>query len=399
MKCVNCGRDIVDNSIFCNWCGTKQIKDKKSDDITSVPKPTLLPSGKYRIQLRAEKQSFIADTEEEVTLQALAYRNGLLELKKNPERITLTKAIDRYIESRTNVLSPESIRIYKQYQRLRFQELMKMQVGDITKDIAQKSVNDSLQHYSAKAVQTSWGFINTVMHEITGEFLDVKVGQVVCVGKQALSPEQLKVFCKAIHGTDIEIGALIELCSLRRSELMHLKWKDIDLENRIIHVSGATVYDENLKLVDKDTNKNKTSRRDVPIKMQQLYDVLASAKGEPEEKVVPFYPNTMARRINKVCRENGLPEVGNHGLRKTFASLEAYLGNTSKSTMKQGGWSDDRTMLNIYTKVFDLDVARATERTFSYYNDIYDGINNPKNDNENEPETNDFTHDLLTKDC
>lgn len=54
MKCRICKRDIPDNSIFCCWCGEKQLRERKKKDEIKVPKPRQLKSGKWNIELHAE---------------------------------------------------------------------------------------------------------------------------------------------------------------------------------------------------------------------------------------------------------------------------------------------------------------------------------------------------------
>ena len=43
MQCINCNREIPDNSLFCNWCGKKQIKEKaaKSEALSNMIKENL----------------------------------------------------------------------------------------------------------------------------------------------------------------------------------------------------------------------------------------------------------------------------------------------------------------------------------------------------------------------
>lgn len=57
MECKFCGRTVPENSIFCNWCGEKLLKERKKKDEIKVPTPKKLPSGSWRIYLDAEKQS------------------------------------------------------------------------------------------------------------------------------------------------------------------------------------------------------------------------------------------------------------------------------------------------------------------------------------------------------
>ena len=49
MKCKKCKNEIPDGSIFCNWCGARQIRERKVKNEISVPAPRQLKSGKYII--------------------------------------------------------------------------------------------------------------------------------------------------------------------------------------------------------------------------------------------------------------------------------------------------------------------------------------------------------------
>ena len=128
-----------------------------------------------------------------------------------------------------------------------------------------------------------------------------------------------------------------------------MDWKDVDLENRWIRVRGAVVPDEDNRMVRKETNKNSTSRREVPI-IDPLYEALKSVKRK-EGPVVQMHPATVWKKINDACTEAGVPAVGCHGLRHSFASLCHSLGIPAQAAMEIGGWADRTTMDRIYTHV------------------------------------------------
>ena len=50
MKCCNCSREIPENSLYCNWCGKKQLREKEKK--LKIPAPRQLPSGSWTVQLR-----------------------------------------------------------------------------------------------------------------------------------------------------------------------------------------------------------------------------------------------------------------------------------------------------------------------------------------------------------
>ena len=367
LKCKSCSRSIDNDSIYCKWCGTKQLRERKKKDVIKVPKPRQLKSGSWNIQLREEGQSVTEATAALCIAKATAIRAGFLEAKAKVEVITLTKAIDRYIEQKDAVLSPETVRTYRGYQHNRFAELMNMDVSKITPTVAQAAVNAETKTKSSKTVHNAWAFVNTVIESVTGQRLDITTAQVVSDERAWLMPTQITEFCKHIAGQPCEIGALLALSSLRRSEIMALTWENIDLVNRVVHVRGAMVYNQDNKLVVKKQNKNKTSRRDVPIMMDQLFNALKAVE-DKTGRVVNVAPNTLRNQINRVCEANDLPKVGTHGLRHSFASLSAHLPIPEPVSMEIGGWADSKTMRKIYTHVSKLDIKNSQNDMAKFYN-------------------------------
>ena len=76
----------------------------------------------------------------------------------------------------------------------------------------------------------------------------------------------------------------------------------------------------------------------------------------------------MYDHINSACKKVGLPKVGVHGLRHTFASLAYHLDWKKLSTMSQGGWSSSRIVDEVYTHNADLDAD--VERMRKFYEDL-----------------------------
>ena len=54
MVCKNCKRAIDDDSIFCKWCGERQIRERKKKGEVKVPKPRQLASGKWFAQVMVD---------------------------------------------------------------------------------------------------------------------------------------------------------------------------------------------------------------------------------------------------------------------------------------------------------------------------------------------------------
>ena len=341
-----------------------------------VPIPRKLPSGTWFIQLRLGGESIPVsartkkDCIDQARLIKAEYLAGKREKKtKAPKAPTLEEAIDAYIARRKAALSPSTIRGYTTIKRTRFLSLMGKEITKISQDDWQAACNDELRnkHLSAKTLKNAWFFISSVILETTGNPAPkVKLPQVVPPERPFLEPEQIKPFIAAVHGTNVEIPALLALSSLRLSEIAALQWENVDLDKKLIKVRGAAVIDINNQFVRKKENKNATSTRIVPIMIGELYEALKAEKKEIGP-IIDYWPNLIYKRINNICEKNGLPLVGVHGLRHSFVSLAYHLNVPEKIVMEIGGWADYQTMRRIYTHIARSDVARYTEYFEDYF--------------------------------
>ena len=326
-----------------------------------IPSARKLPSGSWycRVRIKGKDISITRPTKKEAIAEAMAVKAGIkLDDKLAPTRLrakTVNQAIDDYIAARQNVLSPATIRGYRIIQQNRFRTATNLKIYDISKEKWQRIVNDEAKLCSAKTLKNAWGLLSAVIAETTGQKVSVRLPQVMPKDRPFLTPEQIPVFVQAIQGKTFEIPALLALSGLRRSEILALRWEDIDVEAGIIHVAAAAVTDENNQLIRKKETKNRSSHRIVPI----IPPLAAALKLHPAGtgSIVTASPNALWTQINDVCKELGLPQVGVHGLRRSFASLAYHLGLSEEMTMRIGGWSDIYTMRRIYTKLSDQDIA------------------------------------------
>lgn len=321
-----------------------------------IPQPRKLPSGSWnvRIQLNGENYSITRPSKKECIAEAAALKAGVEEARKRTGN-SLSAAIDRYIKDRENILSPSTIRGYRTIQKHRFQSAMPRFIEDISQDQWQRLINLEARSCSAKTLKNAWGFISSVILDATGKKIVVRLPQVISNDLPYLTAEQIPDFLDAIHGDYCEIAILLGLSSLRRSEIMAVRWEDIDLDAGCIHVHGSAVLDEDGELIYREENKNTSSRRTVPFLIPQLRSAVEAAD-KKSEYVVTCNPNTIWSATNRACRKAGLPEIGAHGLRRSFASLAYHLNLPEEVTMKAGGWSDIYTMRKIYTKISERDI-------------------------------------------
>lgn len=324
-----------------------------------VPTPRQLPSGSWCVQMRLgpERKSFTvtAATASQCLANARIIKSEYLAglrvgediTASEPEVITLDKAIDRFLDSRKNILSPATMRGYRGIQKQRFRSLMEKEVSEIIIDDVQNAINAEARLVSPKTIKNAWIFVQEVIEAETGTRLKVDLPRVPKHDKQFLEPDEIRVFLDAVKGDVVEIPALLALCSLRRSEILGLAWKNVDLKKRFVLVRESAVMDEGGVMVRKKLNKTDASTRDVPM-IPQLYEALSRAERKGPY-VVDLRVNAIYKMVNRVCRNAGLPEVGVHGLRHSFASLAYYLKMPIKLAQEIGGWGDDQVLMEVYT--------------------------------------------------
>ena len=358
MKCKRCKRIIADNSIYCNWCGHKQLTE---DNEIRVPVPKQKGNIWFsQVTVGDERVYISAATEDEYYAKAKAAKTEQIEIKKAPPKLKLGAAIDNYIKDNDSVLSPSTINAYKSYRKTRFKDYMGRDVSEIN---YQRMVNKESADKSPKTVHNAWRLVTASLRHANRPVPVVNLPQKHKADRPWLDYEQIQLFCKVLYGKPYEIGALLALNGLRRSELLHLTSDDIDLNAGIIHVRGASVIGLNNKLTDKVTNKNKTSTRDVHIVIPRLTELLRGKKG----RLITTNPTTLYGLINGLCAKNGLPEVGVHGLRHSFASLAYHLKWSEATTMREGGWANTDTVHRIYTHLANADANADIERMKTFF--------------------------------
>lgn len=332
------------------------------------PEARQLPSGSWfcRVRIDGKDIPITKPTRKEAEAEAMAVKYGIIEAreKQSIQRKLLSEALDEYIEERRLSASPSTIYAYERYKANRFQSMMRCDIYSTTDDQWQAAIRRESKGLSPKYIANLWGFVSSAIYEETGRRPNVKLPAKEHNQRPFLEPEQIEAFVKAIKGESIEIPALLELSSLRRSEMLAVRWQDVDLERKIIHVRGARVYSKD-GMVNKRQTKTNSSTRTVPI-IPPLLEALKKAEHK-SEYIVTLNGSWIYTRINEICEASGLPKVGNHGLRHSFASLAYHLQIPEKIAMEIGGWADDGTMRKIYTHLSQNDIAKRAEDFSNFF--------------------------------
>ncbi len=162
------------------------------------------------------------------------------------------------------------------------------------------------------------------------------------------------------------MAMLLGLHSLRMSEIRALRFPDsFDMKKGSIFVSGAVVRDEHNKEVFKQRNKTRQSARTVPIMIPRLRELLEAQS--KDGYIVTQANSTINRHIRTIAEQQGLPNITEHCLRHSFASLGYHLRLSEIEVMSMGGWSDSSTVHDIYLHLAQRDRLKAENKMAKFY--------------------------------
>jgi len=189
--------------------------------------------------------------------------------------------------------------------------------------------------------------------------------------REAISPDQAYALLDAVQGDRLEALYTVALAlGLRRGEALGLRWQDVDLETRVLHVRRALqrVKAGGLRFLELKTRK---SRRDIALphavlaalqahKERQAFERRATEPLWQEHDLVftstigtPLEPRNVNRHFTAVLKRAGLPHLRFHDLRHGCATLLLLQGVELKVVQEILGHASVSTTGNIYAHVLD----------------------------------------------
>ena len=195
----------------------------------------------------------------------------------------------------------------------------------------------------------------------------------------ALTEAQVKKLFSVIknerHRTMVELAVV---SGLRRSELLGLRWRDINFDKNTITVNQTVLKVGNIVTI-KPTTKTKSSNRTIYIDKstmskikaqkgfclkQKLLDGINHIDNDlvfPGELGKPMYPDVFTRMVKDYGESAGMPKgFSLHALRHTHATLLLKAGVHFKVVQSRLGHSTSKQTLDTYSHVTpDLDYGAA----------------------------------------
>jgi integrase len=157
---------------------------------------------------------------------------------------------------------------------------------------------------------------------------------------------------------------LLVTTGLRIGELLALRWRNVDLEARVLHVR-ETVYEGHF-----DTPKTQRSIRSVPLGNAALTVLRARLPKEANPDPLVFATrggnpldrrNLLRRDLQPACRALGLPPTSWHTLRHSNATFLDAVGAPLGTVQALLGHSTPEITRSIYVHAVPEDQRQAVE--------------------------------------
>lgn len=326
---------------------------------------TKLPSGNYRIRKMNNGKVHTlllpykpSNKEAELLLNEAIMKN----IQFSPVS-SFKRAGEQYIQDRSSILSPATIREYKRMLERLPDEIKNKKPLDISDKLIQQYINTHAKEHSPKSTKMVFGFIQTILSSVLPD-RNIHVTLPLPSPSTAYTPEDedIKRILAAIQGEEIEVAILLAIFGLRRSEICALEYPS-DFEGNTIHITKGLVEDENKNWIKKKP-KTPQSIRDITIPDSILEKI--KAKGY----VYKGFPGSINKRLTKILKDLKIPHFSLHKLRHYFASSSHALGIPDMVILRNGGWKTDNVMKSVYRHAQKDSIEKESQKYIDHLNGI-----------------------------
>lgn len=333
-----------------------------------------LPSGSYRCRIysytdsngKKHYESFTAPTKAQAEQLAAQFANSAD--KKRAADITVSEAINNYINSNDSTLSPSTVGGYISDAK-RLEPLGNIKIRKLTSKILQDFISElNNRGLSPKTVKNTYSLLRSSL-TFSGMDADFSIHLPKSKKERTRAPESEQIealYNNASRKMKIAI-ALASRHSLRRGEISALKFGDI--EGNTIYVHADMVRDFKRKCwVYKEIPKTETSNRIVYLSDAELELI---GTGNPKDYILDLVPGSIGTNFHNLKHKLGLGDIRFHDLRVYFASISAAMGIPEIYTSHHGGWKEGSKVLHAH---YQKPIASFDEHYANKLNNYFESM-------------------------
>lgn len=253
------------------------------------------------------------------------------------EALTLAQAYDRYIDSKSNTLSPSTLREYKRAKEKDFPDLLPYQLSQLSNEIVQTAVNEIAAVNSPKTVRNKYYLLCTILKAYRPDLkLNVRLPQKKKSKVFTHTEESITILLE--HANDyLRVPILLAAFGgLRRSEICALTPDDFSADG--VNINKAKVRGEGGYVIKQP--KTDAGYRFVPLSK----DLIKQCKAW---KHFDLNPDTLNKEFQDLRIRLGIPATF-HKLRHYYGTQLIRQGVDLMTACSYGGWDDPNVLLKIY---------------------------------------------------
>lgn len=310
------------------------------------------PSGSYRVRKTYNKRTYTMTFPEKPTQKEIMTKLAELLEQEDIGSDNMRSFINKYIDSKRNVLSPSSILTYERLLNVISDDFLKIRLKDLTQLDVQEEINRYAEDHAPKSVKSLHGFLAAVIGLFRPQMiLRTTLPQNIQKDRYTPTEDDIKAILKKAEGTEDHIAFQLGVLSLRRSEICALQMED--LKRNELHVHANMVW--NKGWIRKESPKTDAGNRIIYLPPDLAKEI--RKKGY----FFKYSPNKLAEHLHKYQDELGIPRFRFHDLRHFFASYAASIMGESEA-MSLGGWKSDHVFKRIYREAFEKNKKKAASQ-------------------------------------
>lgn len=335
----------------------------KCNRYTTMPNNATYKLNYYDADGRRRGKTFTARTKTLARDLAREWLN-IYQNKKGPF-MTLSEALDAFLNAKRAVLSPATLRSYEGMRKNHFHSIEKMDIYELRNADVQMWISDLVDAgLKPKTVRNCYGFLTAVlaMQDESIRF-NVKLPQKRPVDYYCPNDSDISILLEQIkRDGDSELLRAVLLAAFgpcRRSEVCAMTSDDI--HGNIVTINKAVVKDSNGKWIVKPPKTSDSVRRiDYP-------DFVIKACAGINGPIIPHTPDYIGDKFRKTLKAAKLPHFRFHDLRHYGASIMAYM--VSQSTIeRRGGWHANSPVLKrVYQHAIEEKERQENEKINAYF--------------------------------
>ena len=295
----------------------------------------------YRVRKTYKNKTYCLNFDHKPTQREVALR--LAEVFENSDvRIkgSFFYCVDEYIKSKDNVLSPTTIRSYRQMSNY-FPKYLDKNVLEITQLDIQNAINGYAIDHSPKSVKNYHGLISAVMKMYRPNFcLHTTLPKGKPTELSIPSHEEITQILKEVEGTQFHIVFQLGCMGLRKGEILALNLTD--LEGDVLTIDKTMVLCSDGVYRVKNLPKTVSSVRKVVIPdtlANEIRELGYIYEGDPQ-RILRTLHRTQDKLDIKRCRF--------HDLRHYFVSYAHSLGYSDADIISVTGHKTDEIARRVY---------------------------------------------------